>query len=389
MHAYLRYALERQEEIAALIQRLVEAESPTDSPESVDHVMDLLIEVNRDLAQSEVVPSPRFGKHLKLTFGGSGKSQSRQLLAIGHADTVWPLGTLRQMPFRKEEGRLWGPGVLDMKSGLVIFLYAMRLLREMKIAVNCPVVLLVVSDEEVGSPDSRPLTEAEGRKSRAAFILEPGTGLSGKLKTARKGVGRYLIRVEGVAAHAGVDFQAGASAIVEAAHQIQEVAKLSDRALGVTVNPGVVRGGTRSNVVAASAEIEVDVRAVTESDARQVGERLSKLQALDPRCRISVEGGPNRPPMERNSKIAALFESAREVGREIGLELEESATGGGSDGNFTAALGIPTLDGLGAVGEGAHAVTESVLLERIPERIALLAGLISRVSSEHVGGRFA
>jgi glutamate carboxypeptidase len=209
------------------------------------------------------------------------------------------------------------------------------------------------------------------------LVLEPGTGLTGKLKTARKGIGRYIVSIEGRAAHAGVDFDNGASAILEAAKQIEKISALTNRERGITVNPGVVSGGTRSNVVAAEARIEVDARAVRMQDTETVDRKLKALRPVDKRCKVQVEGGLNRPPMERTKAIARLFTQAQEIGTQLGLTLEESSTGGGSDGNFTAALGVPTLDGLGGVGEGAHAPNESILVDRIADRVALLAALLS------------
>jgi glutamate carboxypeptidase len=238
-------------------------------------------------------------------------------------------------------------------------------------------VLLIVSDEEVGSKTSRAITEAEARRGDCVLVLEPGTGLSGKLKTARKGVGNYSISIQGRAAHAGVDFSNGASAIVEAARQVDRIAGFTDLKRGTTVNPGVIRGGTRTNVVAAEASIDVDIRVVRMTDAAQLDRKMRSLRPFDKRCTIRVEGGLNRPPMERTKAIAELFGKAQAIGSELGLKLEESSTGGGSDGNFTAALGVPTLDGLGAVGEGAHASNESILIARIPDRVALLARLVA------------
>jgi glutamate carboxypeptidase len=264
-----------------------------------------------------------------------------------------------------------------MKSGVAFFVYAVRCLRELNVSVKRNVVLLVVSDEEVGSKTSRPYTEEEAKRSDYVLVLEPGTGLSGKLKTARKGVGQYTVRVHGRAAHAGVDFESGASAIVEAARQIEKIAAFTELTRGVTVNPGVVSGGTRTNVVAAEASIEVDVRVTKMQDAEMVDGRFRALRPVDERCRIEVSGGLNRPPMERAPGIAELFAKAKGIGRELGVELEESSTGGGSDGNFTAALGIPTLDGLGGVGEGAHAMNESILVDRIADRTALLTALLA------------
>jgi glutamate carboxypeptidase len=223
------------------------------------------------------------------------------------------------------------------------------------------------------------LTEAEARRSDCVLVLEPGTGLAGKLKTARKGVGQYTMVVEGKASHAGVDFENGASAIVEAARQVVVIANFTDLARGTTVNPGVIQGGTRTNVIAAEARVDVDVRVVRLSDAEELDRKFRALRPVDTRCRIRIEGGLNRPPMERTPQIAALFQKAQAIAAEMGVVLEESSTGGGSDGNFTAALGVPTLDGLGAVGEGAHAINESILGNRIADRVALLAGLLAKL----------
>ena len=376
MQSYLRYATEKQAEIVAFLREMVECESPSDSPAAVNRLVDFLIERTRDIASAETVPAANFGKHLRLEFKLSGRPEG-QLLALGHSDTVWPLGTLQNMAFRESDRRLWGPGVLDMKAGLAFFIYAMRALRDLNMPVPRKVVLLVVSDEEVGSPSSRALTEAEAAYSSSVLVLEPGTGLTGKLKTARKGVGSYRIFVEGKSAHAGVDFPNGASAILEAARQVLRVAEFTDLARGTTVNPGVISGGTRTNVIASQARVDVDIRVASMSDALSLAERFQALGPVDERCSIRVEGGLNRPPMERTRAIEELFLKARALGEAMGVAIEESSTGGGSDGNFTAALGVPTLDGLGAVGEGAHAPNESVLVDRIADRVALLAGLVA------------
>ena len=281
------------------------------------------------------------------------------------------------MPFREESGRLWGPGVLDMKAGIAFFISAMRALRDLEVPVNRTVVLQVNSDEEMGSEGSRELTEEAARRSDFVLVLEPGTGLEGKLKTARKGVGGYTVTVRGKAAHSGVDFTAGASAVLELARQIVTISGFTDLDAGLTVNPGVVRGGTRSNVVAAEAQAEIDLRVSRMSDAAPVDARFRALRPFDQRCSIEVSGGLNRPPMERTAVTARLFEQAQAFAREIGVALEESSSGGGSDGNFTAALAVPTLDGLGGVGEGIHAPNESVLIDRIADRTALLAKLVA------------
>ena len=287
------------------------------------------------------------------------------------------MGTLGSMPFREQKGRLWGPGVLDMKAGIAFFLFAAEALRELDVPARAKVLLQLNSDEEVGSLSSRPLTEENAARSKAVLVLEPGTGLEGKLKTARKGVGDFTIRVTGQASHAGVDFQAGASAVLELARQIERIAGFTRLTRGITVNPGVIAGGTRSNVVAAEAHAVVDIRVLRLKDAAGLEKKFRALKPVDRRCRIEVTGGLNRPPMERSAGIVRLFRKAETLAAELGVKVEESLTGGGSDGNFTAALGVPTLDGLGSVGEGAHAPNESILLNRIADRTALIAKLLA------------
>lgn len=377
MTPFLSYATEKKADIIALIRELVECESPTDSPEAVDRFVDLLIERTRDIASAKTVKSKSSGKHLRLEFKLPGRKKAGQILGLGHSDTVWPIGTLNTMPCRQAKGRLWGPGVLDMKSGLAFFIYAARALQALDVPVRYKAVLLVVSDEETGSRTSRAITEGEAKRSNCVLVLEPGTGLTGKLKTARKGVGIYTIHVEGRASHAGVDFANGASAIIEAARQVEKITQFTNLQRGTTVNPGLISGGTRTNVIAAEARIDVDVRVARLKDATPLERKFRSLRPIDKRCKVHIEGGLNRPPMERTPAIANLFFKAKEIGAEMGVEIEESSTGGGSDGNFTAALGVPTLDGLGGVGEGAHARNESILIDRIPDRIALLAGLLS------------
>jgi glutamate carboxypeptidase len=381
MHPILRYSADHQSDLVRLLERFVECESPSNDASAVARFVDLLAESTKDIASAKLLrpktagPNAH-GPHLRLEFKTHGRKKDGQILGLGHSDTVWPLGTLKSMPFRRSQGRLWGPGVLDMKAGLAFFVSALRALRDLDIPVRRRVVLLVVSDEEVGSGTSRTFTESEAARSDAVLVLEPGTGLEGKLKTARKGVGNYTVRVQGVAAHAGVDFANGASAIVEMARQIETISSFTDLKRGITVNPGVVRGGTRTNVIAAEAELEVDIRVARMKDSGHLDRRFRALKAFDRRCKLTVSGGVNRPPMERSAEIGSLFQKAQELGKSLGVEIEESSTGGGSDGNFTSALGIPTLDGLGGVGEGAHARNESILIDRMADRVALLALLL-------------
>ena len=377
MSRILSLAQAKQSGIIQLIRELVECESPSDDPAAVNRFVDLVVSKVAGDAKVRIFPGGRFGRHLRCEFYLPGRRKEGQILALGHSDTVWAMGTLANMPFRQVKGRLWGPGVLDMKSGIAFFIFAMKVLRELDIAVRRKVVLQLNSDEEVGSDSSRSLTEEAARRSAAVLVLEPGTGLDGRLKTARKGVGAYNVKVTGKASHSGVDFEAGASAILELARQIERIAGFTDLAKGITVNPGVISGGTRSNVVAAEARAEVDIRIARAKDEAPLAKKFRALRALDKRCAITVDGGLNRPPMERTPAIRGLFQTARSLAAQIGVDLEESATGGGSDGNFTAALGIPTLDGLGGVGEGAHASHESILVDRIADRTALLAMLVT------------
>lgn len=375
--ALRKWVEQRREEMIGLIRRMVEQESPSLDKAAVDSLGRWLAdELRRMGGHVRVHRAERFGDHLQADFNAHA---GKPVLLLGHFDTVWNLGTLKTMPWRQEKGRLWGPGVLDMKSGIAQMMFAIEALRSVRGTLPRPVRLLLVTDEEVGSESSRPVTEALAKQCEAVLVLEPSYGLKGALKTARKGVGDYTVKVTGKASHAGLDFEKGHSAVVELARQIVEIAKFSEVKRGLTVNPGIVRGGTRTNVVAAEAEAEVDIRIARLADAARLDKRFKGLKPFNRRCRIEVTGGLNRPPLERTAAVAGLFARAREIGRELGLKLGEAMVGGGSDGNFTAALGIPTLDGLGAVGEGAHAVHESVLVEQLAPRTALLAGLIESV----------
>jgi glutamate carboxypeptidase len=377
MDAILAYAQSRQNEIIALIRDLVECESPSGDPAAVERFVDLVSDTVSSFARLRRFPGDRFGPHLQCEFALPGANKDGQILALGHSDTVWPVGTLKQMPFRQAEGRLWGPGVLDMKAGIAFLVFAVRALRELDLPVRRRLLLQLNSDEEVGSESSRPLTEAAARRSLAVLVLEPGTGLQGSLKTSRKGVGDYTLVVHGKAAHAGLDFSSGASAILELARQIEKIAGFTNLERGLTVSPGVISGGTRANVVAAEARADIDIRVVRRKDAEILDRKFRRLRPFDKRCTLEISGGLNRPPMERTPAGVRLFGLAQKLAAELGVSLEESSSGGGSDGNLTAALGIPTLDGLGAVGEGAHAPHESILVNRIADRTALLAKLLA------------
>jgi glutamate carboxypeptidase len=357
-----------------LLQSLVEQESPSDDPASINLANALVAQTAVSFGgTAKIHKQKQFGDILELRFGPT-RSRQKPLLLLGHLDTVWPLGTLKTMPFREANGRLWGPGVLDMKAGVVMALTALSALHTLDLAR--PVTLLLNSEEEIGSPVSRSITERVAQRSSAVFVLEPAAqGLA--YKTARKGVGQYNLHVTGVAAHSGVDFEAGHSAVLEMAKLVQTVSAFTDPRKKRTVNCGVLHGGTRSNVVAAEAHAEIDVRIARASDAARVDKLFRSLRVSDPACRLEITGGINRPPMERTAGTAALFKRARKLAAELGFPLDEAATGGASDGNFTAALGVPTLDGMGAVGEGAHASHEHIQLEHLIPRTALLAVMIA------------
>jgi len=354
---------------------LVRQESPSEDSQAVNAAVALIELWAKEIgARSKRHKQRQFGDILELRFGPL-RSTQQPILLLGHLDTVWSLGTLKIMPWRKADGRLWGPGVLDMKAGVVMALAALGTLRQLKLAR--PVTLLLNSDEEVGSTVSRPITERLARESCAVLVLEPAQGLA--YKTARKGVGQYDVKVTGVAAHSGVDFERGHSAILELAKLVQTISGFTNLDRKLTVNCGVIAGGTRSNVVPSHASTEVDVRIAKASDAAYVDRLFRNLKVSDPHCKLTITGGINRPPMERKPGTIALFKKARTLAAELGFNLEEASTGGGSDGNFTAALGIPTLDGMGAVGDGAHASHESVLIEHLVPRTALLAAMIASI----------
>lgn len=377
----LRYLEQRRREMLGTLQALVELESPSLDKTAVDRLGEFLAqEFARLGGKVKVHRQAAAGNHLEVSFaaerrGGGGKP----ILLLGHMDTVYEVGTLKSMPFRVAQGRAWGPGTLDMKSGITQMLFALRAMRQALGGLGRPLTVFLVSDEEVGSSTSRRITESLARKAQAVLVLEPAQGLEGALKTARKGVGDYVVKVTGKAAHAGLDFRSGHSAILELAQQIAMIQKFTDLERGLTVNVGLVRGGTRTNVVAAEAVAEVDVRIAQLSDAALMEEKFRSLRPFNPKCKLEVSGGINRPPLERGQGGALLYGVAKGLARGLGWELGEAAVGGGSDGNFTAALGVSTLDGLGGVGEGAHAPHESVLLAELPRRAALLAGLIETV----------
>jgi glutamate carboxypeptidase len=363
------------EDILGRVSALVRQESPTTRYDAVSAAQEMAAGWAEEL-EGRVERHARSGSGgvLEARFGNP-EDERRPVLLLGHLDTVWPIGTLARMPWRVQDGWAFGPGVLDMKAGVVMALEAMRLVRE--VDADRPVVLLLSGDEETGSHHSRGLIEEIAKDCRAAFVLEPAQGPQGAYKTARKGVGQFRLEITGVPSHSGVDFGGGHSAVRELAWQIEQISAMTDLERGTTLNVGVVGGGTKTNVVAAAAWAEIDLRVKTVAEAEAVAQRLQALKARDAQCTLRLTGGLNRPPMERTEGTAALFAQAKELAAGLGFALEEAATGGGSDGNFTSALGVPTLDGMGAIGNGAHAENESIRINSLVSRTALLAAMIA------------
>jgi len=377
MRALLAGARQKQGDQVELTKKLVATESPSDDKAGVDACVAAAAARAKELGGRIRLHRQRvFGDVLEARFGPRGK-QGR-LLLLGHLDTVWPVGTLKKMPFRIGEGRLWGPGTLDMKAGVALAFTAIEILTEANL-LEREIVLLLNSDEEIGSPVSRPITEGLAAECDAVYVLEPAQGLA--YKTARKGTGNWRIDVKGVAAHAGVDFEKGASALLELSRAMQTVCGWTDLKRGLTVSVGTAGGGTKTNVIPAEAWAEVDVRIARRSDGPRVERKFATLRPADKRCSLIVTGGVNRPPMERTTGTVKLYRKASALAMKLGINLDEAATGGASDGNFTSTLGIPTLDGMGAVGEGAHASHESVVIEHLAPRTALLAGMMAGLSS--------
>jgi glutamate carboxypeptidase len=366
----------RQGEMLGMLARFTRCESPTEDKEQVDRLGRMVAaEWRRRGARVERLRKRRSGDHLRVLWPGRA-GRGGQLLVLGHLDTVYPRGTLEMMPFRAARGRAFGPGVLDMKGGLVIALFAADALARAGWRPERRIVFLWTSDEETGSATSRAVIEREARRSAAVLVLEPASGLEGRLKTQRKGVGTAEITITGRAAHAGLDPEEGVNALEEMAIEIARLAQISQPRRGITVIPTVAEAGSRSNVIPAMARLVVDLRAGRAADMRAVERKLRRLRPVLPGAMLQVSGGFSRPPMERRVS-AELFRRARQLAQAMGLSLAESSVGGGSDGNYTAALGVPTLDGLGAVGEGAHSTKENVVVRALPERAALVAGLMA------------
>jgi glutamate carboxypeptidase len=374
----LRYLRSREPDMVRILGHFVRCESPTFDKAAVDRFGDLVAaEWQRRGARVRVLGQRERGNHVRVELWNGPGRGVRQIMILGHLDTVYPLGTIKSMPFRVSGGRAYGPGTFDMKGGIVQALLAVDALRAAKVQLRKRLVCLWNSDEETGSESSHKAIEAEACRSDVVLVLEPSFGRAGHLKTSRKGVGTAEVLVTGRSAHAGIDPQLGVNAVHELALQIARLMKMNDSRRGITVQATVIGGGTVSNVVPERATAEVDVRYSRLADQAALNRKLHALRPILPGARVGVRGGANRPPLERTAAVRELFGRAKMLMREMGLPLGEAATGGGSDGNFTAALGIPTLDGLGAVGDGAHSPREYLVVRTMPERAALLAGLMA------------
>jgi glutamate carboxypeptidase len=374
---YLRdFCRAEREWLLETVKALVALESPTTDKAAVDRCgRELRRRLEAIGAHVSTMLQTERGDHVRAQFGETGRHDG-QVLLLGHFDTVWPVGQIERMPLVETGGRLHGPGIFDMKAGIALGMLAARAVVETNLNAHRPVVMLWTTDEEVGSATSRAAIEAEAERSAAVLVLEPSLP-GGAVKTARKGCGGFEVVVHGVSAHAGIEPEKGASALQELAHQILRINRLQDLAAGVSVNVVQANGGTRTNVIPDYARIVVDVRAPTMEAAARVERAFAELTPIDGRTRLEVRGRFDRPPLERTAAVARLYDQAKSVARELGQELNEGGTGGGSDGNFTAALGVPTLDGFGAVGDGAHALHEHVLVDALCDRAALIAGLIA------------
>ena len=369
----------RQTEIEQFIQTLVETESPSGDVEGSRAVVDLLAKAAEGLdcvGTIERVDVPDFGQHVVIR-AFEDQSDARQILLVGHTDTVHARGSVSERPWRREDGKIYGPGIFDMKANCALAIEVLRALSELQVMPSCSVMLALTCDEEVGSLSGWPFLQriANSRETRCAFVMEPPAS-GGRVKTSRKGTGIFAIKVEGIAAHAGLEPEKGASAILELARQTEQLHAINLSGSGITLNVGVVHGGTRSNVVAAHAEGEIDVRFSTEAESREIERILSNLKPIDERTKVFVSGGINRPPLERTAAVVELFEKARAIAAALDFELGEAKVGGASDGNFLAAMGIPVLDGLGISGDGAHAVHEHIEADDIVRRGALIGGLL-------------
>ena len=374
---FLRLLKPRLPEMLGVLRQFVNAESPSLEKAAADHCCGVIADEwwKRDVRVERIAQKHR-GDVLRVTHSSDQGNSSGQLFVLGHYDTVYATGTLAKMPFRISGGKAYGPGTFDMKAGIVQALFALQALKQSNVRLQKRIVFLWTSDEEIGSEASRKLIETEARRSDAVFVLEPSFGPRGLLKTARKGVGSAELVVHGRASHAGLAPQEGINAIHELARQIALIETWNDLRRGVTINSDIIEGGTRTNVIAERARAVFDLRALTISDMRKLERRLHALRPIHKGAHLKISGGFDRPPLERKVS-ATLFARAKSLAKQMKVSLGECTVGGGSDGNLTGALGVPTLDGLGAVGNGAHSSREHVLINTMPARAALLAALLA------------
>jgi len=375
MSKILDYLTGQQELMVEMLGRWVNHDSPTFTKPAVDRMGQMVVDAFKEAggALAQTYPQPEMGDHYRVTYGQG----ERQILILAHFDTVWPMGEAQKRPFTIENGIAKGPGVHDMKSGTLIGLFALKAIHHLGLKPSHKLVYLLTSDEEIGSLTSRELIETEGRKSSYCLVLEGSMG--GPLTTWRKGVGNFRLEITGVPAHSGIEPQKGISAIEEMAHQIQTLHAMTDFERGVSVNVGTVSAGERSNIVARQAQAAIDLRVMTSQDGEEFTGRILNLQPHLSGCELRVSGGMNRWPFEETPAGLALFEKAQSIARELGFEVAKTGSGGGSDGNFVSALGVPTLDGLGSLGWGAHSLSEYTTLDGLPQRATLLAELIVRL----------
>jgi glutamate carboxypeptidase len=379
MQSLIDHFQERRTALLEFIRAMVERETTSREAARLDEIARFVAAALQELGGNiELTAVPGYGTHVRARFFDQNheRKNTARLLVIGHLDTVWPIGTLARLPFRiTDEGRAHGPGIFDMKSGIAAVIEAIRAITAFNLPTKRPLTLLLTCDEEIGSQTSRPLVEEEARRAAAALVCEPPVA-GGIVKTARKGIGDFTVRAIGRAAHAGLDPTKGVNAIVELAHQTLRLASLNDFERGTTVSVGVFNGGTTSNVVPAEATARVDLRFWDLEEGARIDETIRSFTPVLPGARLEIEGKINRPPMRRTPEVAALYEQARGLAKELGFELGETSVGGGSDGNFTGAMGVPTLDGLGVDGDGAHAEHEHIVVDDLPRRAALLTRLL-------------
>lgn len=370
--------ISRQHELLALTCALVETESPSGDKDGSSDVVSLLASAAGSITavtSVERITSEDFGEHIRIR-AFAGEDNAAPIVILGHTDTVHPRGAIKERPWRSEGNRIYGPGIFDMKANCALALEALHACEATNTQTKSPVTILLTCDEESGSPSGRSLVEAEAKNARAVLVLEPPAS-GGRVKTGRKGTGMFVLEVHGRAAHAGLDPEKGVSAVLELARQTVRLTNLNAPAVGTTVTVTVVQGGTHSNVVPAEARAEIDVRFSSSAEAHRIESAILSVKPFDERAQLVVKGGINRPPLERTAKVEQLYERARKIAGLLDFDLGEASVGGASDGNFVGAMGVAVLDGLGIEGDGAHAANEHIIVDDIPVRGALLAGLMA------------